>query len=458
MGLNSLSVKVLLAYVAGTALCLLLTAVFAVTVLRSHGDHLSVAEVADATRGMSRKLKFDSQGVPVGFHFDKFDLQWIFESLKRETAFRVMDASGQVVLSSAAGPAFWPPGGASSRLERGSFDFTREGVVMRGATESVTHDGRTWFVQFAASKRFLELSYRAFAFPFAGIGIAVFSLVLLFVFGVCAYFTLRLTLRPLRELSESAAAISPRSLHARLPTQAVPTEIAPLVHSFNRVLERLEQGYRNQREFLATAAHELKTPLALIRAQVELGEPTPERSLLLQDVAHMSRQVQQLLHLAEASETQNYQLALVDVAQVAHEAADYLRRMADAAEVRLDLPARAVAVHWQADRGALFTLLKNLLENAIQHTPPGTLVRVEVQAHSLSVRDWGPAVPQDELAQIFVRFWRGAHRRDEGAGLGLSICQEIALAHGWALQAARAQPGLRVVLSRPVSPAVASLV
>lgn len=447
---NSLSVKVLLAYVAGTALCLLLVGVLAVTLLRSHGDYLSVAEVADATKGMSRKLTFDDQGVPTGFHFNKFDLKWIFESLKKETAYRVMDASGKTVLSSAAGAAFWPPDGASSRLQRGTFRFEREGVEMRGATEAVDNAGRTWFVQFAASKRFLELSYRAFAFPFAGIGIALFSLVLLFVFGVCAYFTLKVTLRPLRELSESAAAISPRSMHARLPTQALPTEIAPLVHSFNRVLERLDEGYRNQREFLATAAHELKTPLALIRAQVELGAATPERSLLLQDVEHMARQVQQLLHLAEASEAQNYQLAVVDVAHVAREAADYLQRMADAAGVRLDLPAKATPVHWQADRGALFTLLKNLLENAIQHTPPGTLVSVEVDATHLAVRDWGPGVPQDQLAQIFVRFWRGAHRRDDGAGLGLSICQEIALAHGWTLVAVRAQPGLRVVLSKPM--------
>jgi signal transduction histidine kinase len=103
---------------------------------------------------------------------------------------------------------------------------------------------------------------------------------------------------------------------------------------------------------------------------------------------------------------------------------------------------------WQADRSALFTLLKNLLENAIQHAPAGTQVRVEFTTSRLTVRDWGPGVGQAQLPQIFTRFWRGAHRRDHGAGLGLTICQEIARAHGWTLVAQREEPGLSFCLSR----------
>ncbi|WP_430765580.1 sensor histidine kinase [Roseateles flavus] len=281
-----------------------------------------------------------------------------------------------------------------------------------------------------------------------GKGILLFSLVLLVIFGACAFVTLKYTLKPLQRISDAAAEISPRSLDARLNTSTVPTEIAPLVESFNRVLDRLEQGYRTQREFLATAAHELKTPLALIRAQIELSTDNAGRAELLQDVAHMSRQVQQLLHLAEASEVQSRQLARVDLTALVEEAATYLERMAQALGVRFELPRTSAPVHWMADRCALFTLVKNLLENAVQHTPPGTLVSVEVSPRSLSVRDWGPGVPQDQLQMIFARFWRGAHRRDLGAGLGLAICQEIALAHGWTLAASRADPGLRIVLSR----------
>jgi signal transduction histidine kinase len=302
-------------------------------------------------------------------------------------------------------------------------------------------------MQMAASARLAELLRLEFALPFMGIGIVLFSSVLLFVFGVCAYITLKQVQKPLREVSASAAAISPRSLHARLQSTGVPTEIVPLVESFNRVLERVEHGYRVQQEFLATAAHELKTPLALIRAQIELLEASTDRASLLKDVEHMSRQVQQLLLLAEASEAHNYDVAQTDVLDVAREAASYLRRMAEGTGVSIEVSGSSDAIAWSADRSALFTLLKNLLENAIQHAPAGTVVRIDVVAASLSVRDRGPGVTPDQLDKLFIRFWRGAHRRDHGAGLGLAICHEIAQAHGWTLTAQSADPGLRLVLS-----------
>jgi len=262
---------------------------------------------------------------------------------------------------------------------------------------------------------------------------------------------LRHTFKPLRDVSNSAAEISPRSLHARLQTDAIPSEIAPLVVSFNNVLERLEHGYRVQQEFLATAAHELKTPLALIRAQIELMDDGRERKSLLNDVEHMTRQVHQLLHLAEASEIQSYRFAKVNVREVADEAVNYLQRMADMAEVRLVISGDSDP-YWLADRGALFTLLKNLLENAIQHAPRASEVQVEVGSSNLTLRDWGPGVEEEQLAHLFTRFWRGAHRRDHGAGLGLSICQEITTAHGWTLSVERMQPGLLFRLSHSDSP------
>lgn len=447
--LNSLKLKVLLAYVAGAALSIGMIALTFAVLVSAQGDILSRAEVDDTTKDMAEELKFNSEGLPVGFNIDAFSFEWAFQSLRQETAYRVLDASGNVVLYSQAGAAFWPDSEAVRRLERGRFEFQKDGITMRGATEPVQHMGRTWYMQFAASTRFLQLVYRAIALPFTSAGIAIFSALLFFVFGACVHVTIRFALKPLRQISESAAAISTRSLHARLQTQAAPTEIVPLVDSFNRVLERLEQGYRIQQEFLATAAHELKTPLALIRAQIELMDDGQDRRSLINDVEHMTRQVQQLLLLAEASEVQNYSFAAVDVHEVANEAASYLRRMADAADVRLVTAVHGGGAAWRADRGALFTLFKNMLENAIQHAPRGTEVRVEVGAAAASVRDWGPGVQQDQLARIFSRFWRGAHRRDHGAGLGLAICQEIALAHGWTLSAHRVDPGLQLCVTLP---------
>ena len=442
---NSLRLKILLAYVAGMLLSIILLVAAAAVALQS--DVLARMDFADLAEEMAGDIRFDGDGRPVGFYEDADELGWVFVSLQREVAYRILDEAGRVALLSSAGAQFWPTDGALLRLERGRFDFEYNDVTLYGATEPVLHEGRTWYLQIAVSTRFMGLLHRV-ALPLVGAGIIVFSLVLLVAFGLCTYITLRYTLKPLQDLSKSATAISPRSLDSRLNTEAVPSEIAPLVDSFNQVLDRLEHGYRVQQEFLGNAAHELKTPLALIRAQIELRDDAGNhRDALLSDVQYMSRQVQQILLLAEASEAHNYIFTVVRVQDIAEEAIGYMRRMAEAADVCLRISA-ADNVTWRADRGALFTLLKNLLENAIQHAPAKTVVSIDIQNDTVTVRDTGPGIDHAQLPLLFERFWRAAHRRDHGAGLGLAICQEIALAHGWHLTVEQAEPGLRFLLMR----------
>lgn len=444
--LNSLSLKVLLAYAAGMALSIAL--VMAASAVALQGDFMARKDLEGLAESMAARVKFDGKGQPVGLDVDEADLAWAFETLEHETGYRVLDETGNVALRSSAGDTFWPSNGNALWLESGRFGFERDGTTLYGATAAIKHDGGTWYFQIAASPRLMTLLHRV-ALPLVETGVVMFGLVMLAVFGLSAFITLRYTLKPLRDVSDSAAAISPRSIHTRLSTQGVPSEIAPLVDSFNRVLERLEKGYRVQKAFLSDAAHELKTPLALIRAQIELKSDCndEDRKSLLSDVEYMTRQVQQLLLLAEASGVRHYNLTNVCVREVADEAIGYLRRVADAAGVHTSVSATADRVEWKADRAALFTLLKNLLENAVQHAPERTAIDVEIRRDSISVRDRGPGVDTAQLPLLFDRFWRGEHRRDHGAGLGLSICQEIALAHGWHLTAQRAEPGLRFRLS-----------
>lgn len=446
MTLNSLRLKVLLAYVAGMVLSIALLVVAAAMLLQS--DLLARMDMADAAEGLVDNIEFDSRGRPVGFDASMNDRAWLYEGPQRETAYRILDDVGNVAVASSAGEAFWPADGEVLRLARGTFSFEYDDRTFYGATEPFQHGGITWYLQFVASSRFVDVLYLV-AFPLVVAGVLVFGFVMFAAFGLCAYITLRLTLKPLRDVSKSAAAISPRSIDARLDTDAVPVEIAPLVDSFNHALERLERGYRLQQEFLGHAAHELKTPLALIRAQIELiANGKNDREALLSDVEYMTRQVQQLLLLAEASEAHNYQFSVVRMHDIAHEASTYLQRMAESADVHLTVLAVDDKVTWEADRGACFTLLKNLLENAIQHAPEQTLVSMEIKENTITVRDQGPGVEPEQLSMLFSRFWRGAHRRDHGAGLGLAICQEIAMAHGWALSAQNAHPGLIMTLCK----------
>ena len=450
--LNSLSFKVLLAFIVGMVLSVSFIAVVLITVLVFKNNIFSQLEVNDASQHLAEELLFNSEGVPVQLGLSD-EYNWLFESLDQELAYRVLDQSGAVVFYSAAGESFWADVDVKNPTLTSSFEFERNGMPMDAATGVFEHDGKNWFVQIAVSRRFIYFAHDAFGLTFLEGGLAVLSLVLFLVFGACAHFTIRHTLKPLRELSQSASAISPRSLQARLKQDNVPLEIAPLVTSFNEVLERLERGYRVQQAFLATTAHELKTPLSLIRAQLELMEGTEERNWLLHDVCYMSRQVQQLLLLAETSEPHNYSFAVVEIKSVVEEAKNYLLRMAETANVHLVVEDQSLGEEWLADRGAFFTLLKNLLENAIQHAPPDTNILIRLYPHEITIRDRGPGVKEEELPLLFTRFWRGEHRRDFGAGLGLAICQEIALTHNWELSAQRMEPGLLFKLLKTDPPA-----
>jgi signal transduction histidine kinase len=438
--LSSLGLKVLAAYVVGALLSIALAVLAAVWVVRH--DVLADVELRERAGALASKIRFDVNGNPVELDASDADLDWLYDSLPHETGYRVLDAAGNVALVSKAGEAFWPPDTGGFRLELDTFVFERNGLVLHAANQPFEHQGRQWNLQFATSERLMKLIQHKFALPYLGTGIGIFSAVLIVAFGLCAYITLRYALKPLRDLSEAAAAISPRSLHARLQTEAVPTEVSPLVDSFNRALERLEQGYRVQQEFLATAAHELKTPLALIRGQIELGVDEQNRDVLLQDVTRMGRQVQQLLHLAEASEPQNYAFEPVFAEGLVHEVVSYLERLASQQGVSLRAVVDPASTLLRADRGAFFTLLKNLLENAIQHSRAGDVVQIGVAPNLISVQDSGSGVAPEDMPKLFMRFWRGAHRRDLGAGLGLSICRQIATIHGWDLQARRGEPGM----------------
>ncbi|KNC90255.1 sensor histidine kinase [Trabulsiella odontotermitis] len=444
MAMNSLSLRILLAYVAGALLSIGLLVAFGALVK----DRLPGMALPERTQALAARLQFDAQGNPTGFTDSNDHPLWIYDSLRQETAWRVLNGKGHAVLLS-PGAATWPDSDAIRELPDRRFAFTRESVLYDGARETRLHDGHTWFVELTVSSRIVDFLHLSFALPFIRLGVITFSLVLLVIFAACACLSLKYALRPLRKVSQAATQISPRSLSHRLATDHVPAELIPLITSFNQALGRLETSFRSQQDFLATAAHELKTPLTLLRAEVELMEGQPEvRAPLLMQVSHLARQVQQLLLLAEASEPLSYRFSDVDAGEVARDAVGYLRRIADDASVRLDIHSVEDMAKWHADRGAFFTLLKNLIENAIQHAPVGTVVSIDVRAESLSVRDQGAGVDPEQMPHLFERFWRGAHRRDTGAGLGLAICQEICTAHGWSLTASNGLTGLTMTVYR----------
>lgn len=255
------------------------------------------------------------------------------------------------------------------------------------------------------------------------------------------YLTLHLGLRPLRRLSHLAGEIGPATIAARLPAGAAPREVAPLVEAFNAALGRLEAGLRAQREFSANAAHELRTPLATLRAQVESLLEPDERRAASEEFERLGRLIAQLLALAEAEGGAAKGVARFDLAALAREVASDMAGfiLSSGRTIGFDGAVEVLMVDGQP--GLVETALRNLLENAVRHTPPGAEILVAVTADGvLRVSDDGPGVPAEMRGRVFERFSRG-DPRGSGAGLGLSIVRQIMERHGGVVRLVAADRG-----------------
>lgn len=257
----------------------------------------------------------------------------------------------------------------------------------------------------------------------------------LLMLGV-SIFTLRRGLRPLTRASAAAAAIGPGAPGRRLPAEGLPREVTPLVDAVNEALSRLERTIAAQRSFMAQAAHGLRTPLAVLTARLDGMADTPDVRGLRQDSDRMSRLVSQLLRMARLESLPLDLSETVDLHGVAAEAVGGLAPLAIRQGVELALTGQG-SLTVIGNRAALLLALINLVENALGYAPRGSTVEVELRAPSdIAVCDRGPGIPPGHEARLLRPFERGSDAREGGAGLGLAIVAEIAMAHGGSLNLA----------------------
>ncbi|MCC7049545.1 MAG: HAMP domain-containing protein [Alphaproteobacteria bacterium] len=279
---------------------------------------------------------------------------------------------------------------------------------------------------------------------------------LFFTTLIVAAVTIRHTLRPVARLSDQAGAITPRTTGLRLEARKVPSEVLPLVQAFNAALERLDEGFALQRRFTANAAHQLRTPMAILRARLDGMAPGPEVESLKQDCDRIARVVSQLLAISRLEANQIEITETVDLGQLAASVVADMAPLAIASRRSLALEAPAAPVLVRGNSAALRDAVMNLIDNALRFGPPGQPVDIVLRTGArIAVADRGPGLGPQDRARVFEPFWRGRDPRGSGSGLGLAIVAEIALAHGGRASVAEREGGgaeFRVDLPQVATP------
>jgi len=259
------------------------------------------------------------------------------------------------------------------------------------------------------------------------------------VLAALIWLAVRRGLRPLDTLAAQVAAREPNNL-SPIDSGHHPAETRPLIERLNALFVRLGRSLEQERRFTADAAHELRTPLAGIRAQAQVAlgandEAERNRALLaaIQGCDRATHLVEQLLTLARIDAAGNAPMETVSLRNLAREVLAELAPQALAKGVGIEL-ADGEEGQVSAQAAWLRILLRNLLDNAVRYSGKGDTVRVEIGRDqgriALWVIDTGPGIPEAERAQVRERFYRVLGTGEEGSGLGLSIVQRIAEAHG----------------------------
>jgi signal transduction histidine kinase len=282
----------------------------------------------------------------------------------------------------------------------------------------------------------------------------------------------RRRLAPLRELAESASAISASNWSFRPPDEAVRvTELAPLTEAIQAVLHRLHDAFQQQRDFTSDAAHELKTSVAIVKSSLQslLQRPRPVEEYraglegMLEDCGRLEDLLGRMLRLARIEQVAETggpsRFGTTELTSTCEAAISRMQALARQRNIILEL-VNPTAVHLHADPEDLELIWVNLLENAVQYSPAGSKVTVRIDRDSsagvrISVEDSGPGIPPEELPYIFERFRRGDPSRARatgGFGLGLAICKALVTALGGRIEAAnRPGTGTRVCVQLPAS-------
>lgn len=302
-------------------------------------------------------------------------------------------------------------GHLGARLQRVK---TEAGDVQILATTDITLSDFTSWLQ-------LVLAFLALTLP----GLALMTLAT----KVATPMVVRSALAGLADAAQRAREIDIDKRGTRLPVTAIPGEVTPLVDAVNDALGRLDEGYERHKRFLADAAHELRTPIAILTTSLEsLPEEGTDKTQLLQDAARLANLMEQLLDLQRLDQ-RIAKLSTVDLVAICARVTADLAPMAISAGYDISLLPDSERIEAWGDESSLERAVVNLVQNAIQHGGRRGIIVVAVHwPATIEVIDQGPGIPQSQREQVFEAFHR-VRPLDRGAGLGLNLVREIVRLH-----------------------------
>jgi heavy metal sensor kinase len=356
-------------------------------------------------------------------------------------------------------------------LERASTDWNPQyDEVSLSATERVRiitwpardEDGEMFFVVVGQSLRDVQRAQRQLVILFA-----IANPVALLLASLGGLWLANKALSPVDRLTRAAERIGRGNLRERVEEPRSRDEIGRLAATFNQMISRLEQAFERERRFTADASHELKTPLAVLRGDIEValrrerspGEYQRVLESSLEETARLTKLTDDLLTLARSDADQSVlEREEVRLDILAAEAREYISPLAQSARVALNFDPPDSPIVVEGDQKRLTQLLVNLLDNAIKYTPAGGSARLSLSVKQgsavIEVSDTGRGIPASALPHIFERFYRQTDPRDSrvtGFGLGLAISKWIADAHGGSIEVESQEgKGSRFTVQLPV--------
>jgi two-component system OmpR family sensor kinase len=421
-------------------------------------DSMMASDTAELAK-LAQEINPDT-GAPLGADVRTLFDQFLRTKVPASDQFYVTYLDGEHYKSSTGSPISpanpQALGGRSRGTEPWRGSITVDDVRVEAATVPLNRDGRnvgTFVVLRVPAAAHADVDRVVRTLGYVGVGVLLL--------GVCAAWLLAgRVLRPVRELTATARTVSDRELSARIPVTG-DDELSELGRRFNEMLDRIERGALQQRQFVDDVAHELRTPITIIRGHLDvMGDDPAERAEILaivdDELERMNRYVSDLLLLARAELPDFVQPTAVDVGELIGAVHSRLPAIGDRRWVVDEAP-DVDTVTVMGDIGRLTQAMVNLADNAVEHTAAGAEIgiggRPTADGVELWVRDTGPGVDPAIRDTLFDRARRGPGsraRRPDGTGIGLSIVAAIAEAHGGAVRVEPASPnGARFVITIP---------